>query len=148
MNGRPYKGEPVDVWSAGVVLFALLVGNTPWDEPTSRAPEYVAYLDGTLFDYDPWNRIPGDELALVKGMLCPNPAKRLSLESIKRNRWYNRNNPLLTKSGQCTDPSTLAERLLQGLIVHGEMDYAAPLTIEERAKQLHSDGERADVPEK
>lgn len=62
MNGRPYRGEPVDVWSAGVVLFALLVGNTPWDEPTGRAPEYMAYLDKTIFEYDPWNRIHGDEM--------------------------------------------------------------------------------------
>lgn len=148
MNGRPYKGEPVDVWSAGVVLFALLVGNTPWDEPTTRAPEYVAYLDGTLLEYEPWNRIPGEELALLKAMLNPDPSRRLSIAAIKRHRWFTRKNPLLAPvSGQCTDPTSLAERLLQGLIVNGEMDYAAPLSVEERAKQLHSDGERADVPE-
>ncbi|CAO1614924.1 unnamed protein product [Sympodiomycopsis kandeliae] len=148
MNGRPYKGEPVDVWSAGVVLFALLVGNTPWDEPTSRAPEYVAYLNGTLFEYHPWNTIPGDEMSLLKGMMQPDPAKRLSLEAIKRHRWYKRSNPLLApKTGQCTDPASLAERLLQGLIFHGEMDYVKPLSAEERARQLHSDGARAELPE-
>ena len=57
MNGRPYQGEPVDVWSSGVVLFALLVGNTPWDEPTQRSPEYHAYLSGELLRMDPWTRI-------------------------------------------------------------------------------------------
>lgn len=80
----------------------------------------------------------------------PDPTKRLSIEAIKRHRWYRRSNSLLKAAHggtQCTDPSTLAERLLQGLIVNGEMDYAAPLTAEERAKQLHSDGARAAVPE-
>lgn len=146
MNGRPYKGEPVDIWSAGCVLFALLVGNTPWDEPTSRAPEYVAYLDGSLLEYDPWNRIPGDEMSLLKGMLTPDPSRRLGIEAIKRHRWFTRRNSLLEPgSSQCNDPASLAERLLQGLIVNGEMDYAAPLSVEERAKELHSDGGRADV---
>lgn len=27
MNGKPYRGEPVDVWSSGAVLFAMLVGS-------------------------------------------------------------------------------------------------------------------------
>lgn len=62
MNGQPYHGEPVDVWSTGVVLFALLVGNTPWDEPTRRSPEFMAYFRGQL--YDPWTRI--DPLPLCK----------------------------------------------------------------------------------
>lgn len=169
MNGRPYRGEPVDVWSAGVVLFALLVGNTPWDEPTSRAPEYVAYVQGNIFEYDPWNRIRGDELcesllyrafitsqltfgilipALLRAMMNPDPTKRITFEAIKRHRWYTRSNPLLEpKSTQCTDPATLAERLLQGLIMHGEMDHVAPISVEERAKELHSDGGRADLPD-
>lgn len=78
----------------------------------------------------------------------PDPTKRLSLEAIKRHRWYQRSNSLLeAKSTQCNDPATLAERLLQGLIMNGEMDYAAPLTADERANQLHSDGARAHVPE-
>lgn len=86
--------------------------------------------------------------ALLRGMMHPDPTKRLSLEAIKRHRWYLRHNDLLeSKSTQCNDPTSLAERLLQGLIMNGEMDYAAPLTAEERVKQLHSDGGRADVPD-
>ena len=32
-----YSANLVDIWSCGVVLFVLLVGNTPWDEPTSQS---------------------------------------------------------------------------------------------------------------
>ncbi|WFD34795.1 non-specific serine/threonine protein kinase [Malassezia cuniculi] len=135
MNGTPYHGEPVDIWSAGVVLFALLVGNTPWDEPTSRSPEYLAYRTGALLRTDPWTRIPADALSLLRRMLHPDPQKRSSLEQIKRHRWFTRPNALLS-AGKCTDPVTLAERLLQGLFVSGDMQLA-----------LHTDGQRAAVPE-
>lgn len=40
-------------------------------------------------------------------------------------------------NGQAPDATSLAERLLQGLVVSGDMDF-----------NLHSDGQRAPVPEK
>ncbi|KAL9931645.1 hypothetical protein V8E36_009431 [Tilletia maclaganii] len=140
MNGKPYRGEPVDVWSAGVVLFALLVGNTPWDEPTNRSPEYKAYLTGELFRYDPWTRLEPDSLSLLRKMLEPDPSKRLSIKQIKQHRWYKRDNKFISAANQCTDPSLLAERLLHGLMVSGDMH--ANLKLE-----LHSDGKRAPVPD-
>lgn len=66
----------------------------------------------------------------------PDPQKRSSLQQIQRHRWYTRKNALLT-SGKCNDPVSLAERLLQGLIVSGDVQLA-----------LHSDGQRASVPER
>jgi serine/threonine-protein kinase CHEK1 len=61
-KGHPYQGPPVDAWSCGVVLFVLLVGNTPWDEPTAYSPEYSLYMSGSkkLLSYDAWNRLPTD----------------------------------------------------------------------------------------
>ncbi|KAK0553531.1 Chk1 protein kinase [Tilletia horrida] len=140
MNGRPYRGEPVDVWSAGVVLFALLVGNTPWDEPTQRSPEYEAYLTGELFKYDPWTRLQPDTLSLVRKMLEPEPSKRLRIDQVQQHRWFKRQNRFMSAANRCTDPSLLAERLLHGLMVSGDMH--ANLRSE-----LHSDGKRAEVPD-
>ncbi|PWY98246.1 Pkinase-domain-containing protein [Testicularia cyperi] len=158
MNGRPYKGEPVDVWSSGVVLFALLVGSTPWDEPTSRSPEYNAYRTGELFTYDPWTRIPADALSLLKKMMHPTPERRITFEQIRRHRWYRRSNPLLSRKGRCNDPVNLAEKLLQGLAVSGDISLevagsagasatAAAATAAARIAELHTDGQRAQVPE-
>jgi len=54
-----YRADIVDIWSCGVVLFTLLVGNTPWDEPTSRSVEYVLYVESKgRPTYDPWPSVP------------------------------------------------------------------------------------------
>jgi serine/threonine-protein kinase CHEK1 len=65
-KGSPYHGPPVDAWSCGVVLFVLLVGNTPWDEPTAYSPEYRLYKSGysRLLSYDPWNRLDPSVLCI------------------------------------------------------------------------------------
>ncbi len=39
-----YAPELVDIWSCGVILFVLLVGNTPWEEPTRDSWEYQEYV--------------------------------------------------------------------------------------------------------
>lgn len=62
--GVPYRAQPIDIWSAGVVLFTLLVGNTPWDQPTSASEEYSMYLSGEIFQHDPWSRLPEELLCL------------------------------------------------------------------------------------
>ncbi|KAF8729237.1 hypothetical protein AX14_006312 [Amanita brunnescens Koide BX004] len=61
---EPYQAEPVDVWGMGVILFTLLAGNTPWDEPTKRSPEFRRYLSGEFVIDAPWNRI--DRTALCE----------------------------------------------------------------------------------
>lgn len=67
--------------------------------------------------------------------MCVNPLKRISIASIKKHSWFTRPNPLLI-DGRAPDAISLAERLLQGLIVSGDLDF-----------NLHSDGKRATVPE-
>jgi serine/threonine-protein kinase Chk1 len=59
MKGTPYSGPPVDAWSCGVVLFVLLVGNTPWDEPTIYSHEYKQYklAKQLVLKQNPWNRL-------------------------------------------------------------------------------------------
>ncbi|KDN50390.1 Pkinase-domain-containing protein [Tilletiaria anomala UBC 951] len=133
MNGQPYKGEGVDVWSAGVVLFALLVGNTPWDEPTTRSPEYEAYLTGELLQYDPWTRISEQPLDLLKAMLTPRPEKRISLAEIQQHAWFNRPNAFL-QGGVSIEEKTgnLVQALMENMVKAGDL-------------HLHTDGARAEV---
>ncbi|KAM0754477.1 kinase-like protein [Meredithblackwellia eburnea MCA 4105] len=113
---HPYDAPPIDIWSAGVVFFALLVGNTPWDEPTRNSPEFAAYLDGSIWGIDPWTRFTEPALrTLLKGILNVDPAARLTIDGIERSTWMmNMQNPYIDwKTGQIKN-ATAVQKALAG----------------------------------
>lgn len=123
-----YEAEPVDVWGCGVILFTLLVGNTPWDEPTIRSPEYAAYIRGTIFGMNPWNRISEEAMEVVRGCLGINPVEdeddpntRWGLKRVRGSRWF-----LTPSQLESAGPRELAEALTANLRGSGDMDLAAP----------------------
>ncbi|TEB29201.1 kinase-like protein [Coprinellus micaceus] len=120
-SDSPYNAEPVDVWGCGVILFTLLVGNTPWDEPTMKSGEFVRYVNGSIFGEQPWCRIGETALDLLRGMLTPNPANRFTLQDVLAHEWCVRPSQL-----QRASPGELADRLTQELRESGDMDLAAP----------------------
>ena len=68
LNGRKarngeqsgYQANLTDIWSCGIVLFVLLVGNTPWDEPTRQSYEFNEYIEshGRPQNDELWDRLP------------------------------------------------------------------------------------------
>ncbi|KAF3925365.1 hypothetical protein ABW20_dc0110144 [Dactylellina cionopaga] len=127
-QGIGYVGDQVDLWSCGVVLFVLLTGNTPWDEPTDRSAEFCEYKStGGHATYEPWNLIMDNVLSLIRGMMAVNPAKRFTIEQIKKHPWYTAPNPLMSATGTCRDGLALATRLVEGL--HVDFTQPEPRTL-------------------
>ncbi|KAJ4467223.1 kinase-like domain-containing protein [Lentinula aciculospora] len=116
-----YSAEPIDMWGIGVILFTLLAGNTPWDEPTRHSPEYRRYKAGDIFEEDPWNRLSQDALSLIFGLLTINPTQRLTLPEAKQHPWCIRSSQLARQS-----TAVLADKLTESLRVTGDMDYVMP----------------------
>ncbi|GAA5938566.1 uncharacterized protein JCM15063_005356 [Sporobolomyces koalae] len=116
----PYAAEPVDVWSAGVLLFALLVGNTPWDEPTQNSPEFCAFVDKSLLGMDPWSRIRGGALDTLLRMLELDPNRRIKLKDLERLDWVSQPNSLLdSQTGLCKNGAEVFRRMADRLRASG-----------------------------
>ncbi|KAK6539333.1 Chk1 protein kinase [Orbilia ellipsospora] len=127
-QGIGYAGDQVDIWSCGVVLFVLLTGNTPWDEPTDRSAEFYEYKStGGYATYEPWNVIKDDVITLIRGMMTVDPKKRYTVDDIKRHSWYTAPNRLMNSSGTCRDGLGLATRLVEGL--HVDFTQPEPRTL-------------------
>lgn len=71
-----YKGFPVDIWSAGICLFAILYGNVPFkanhvsDLNIAILEQKIEYKDG----------VSDQAIDLMKKMIEKNVAKRLTAD--------------------------------------------------------------------
>ncbi|MCI4384697.1 hypothetical protein PGIGA_G00041560 [Pangasianodon gigas] len=91
IRGEKYDGRRADVWSCGVILFALLVGALPFDHDNLR--QLLEKVKSGVFHMPHF--IPPECQALLRGMIEVNPEKRLTLEAIQKHPWYlgGRNEP-------------------------------------------------------
>ncbi|KAJ3427105.1 non-specific serine/threonine protein kinase [Anaeramoeba flamelloides] len=83
--GKQYAGHEVDVWSCGVVLYAMLVGALPFDE------ENISLLFQKIKKasyYIPFEEVTSEALDLIVGLLNPDPVKRLTMEKIYSHVWF------------------------------------------------------------
>jgi len=74
--------EAADVWSAGVILYILLSGMPPfWGKTKSRIFESVRCAE-LRFPSDTWDSVSDSAKELIAGMLCRDPAQRLTAKQV------------------------------------------------------------------
>ena len=120
-----YQGNLVDIWSCAVVLFVLLVGNTPWDEPLDRSFEYDQYVNSAGRPNDDlWLNLPDETITLLRGMMRVEPQQRMSLDDISRHPWVQRSNRHLDCRGKLEDPVQVATEMFESMKVDFSLDPA------------------------
>ncbi|XP_055693267.1 serine/threonine-protein kinase BRSK2 isoform X4 [Lutzomyia longipalpis] len=83
IRGEKYDGRRADVWSCGVILYALLVGALPFDDDNLR--QLLEKVKRGVFHIPHF--VPPDCQSLLRGMIEVNPDKRLTLQEINRHPW-------------------------------------------------------------
>ncbi len=81
--GKKYVPMMCDIWSCGVILFALVCGYLPFED-SNTAALYKKILSA---DYTTPKFISEHVADLISGMLTTDPTERLTARAIKQHPW-------------------------------------------------------------
>ena len=81
--GQKYNGLMADIWSSGIVLFAMVCGYLPFEDPDTGVL-YQKILEGV---YEVPSHLSDDAVDLLEKVLNVDPEKRWGIEAIKSHKW-------------------------------------------------------------
>ncbi|SJX64178.1 related to serine/threonine protein kinase [Sporisorium reilianum f. sp. reilianum] len=87
VSGKRYKGTASDIWSCGIILFALLCGRLPFDDPNIQ--QLLGKVRAGKFMMPEWLEPASKDL--IWRMLQVDPEKRIKMADIMRHPWFTNN---------------------------------------------------------
>ena len=84
--GYSYNGLLTDLWSSGIILYAMLCGSFPFDDDSEQVL-YSKIIKGD-FEFPEDITLTEEAKNLVKKILVVNPSHRANINDIKNDPWF------------------------------------------------------------
>eukprot|EP00049_Salpingoeca_infusionum_P022762 m.8640 g.8640 ORF g.8640 m.8640 type:complete len:643 (-) comp5382_c0_seq1:531-2459(-) len=104
--GKRYLGEPADMWSLGILLYALLCGFLPFDDDNTQ--RLYQLIQKGEYEIPPW--LSEGSQGIIGCLLKHNPARRITMDKLLQHPWM-----LQGLSVKKIDPSSTVDLVETGL---------------------------------
>jgi serine/threonine protein kinase len=107
LKGEKYAGEKVDVWSLGIILYALLVGELPFDDDDEMVTKAKILKEEPKYP----DNFPPQAKELCQSLLAKRPILRPTLADILQNPWLSEHAPRQQETLKLQQPAPFSTEL-------------------------------------
>ncbi|KDO35778.1 CAMKK protein kinase [Saprolegnia parasitica CBS 223.65] len=105
MASEPYSAFVADIWALGITLYAMLFGTLPYF--STEVTELFDMIQNNPIALPTAVQAHPELSSLLLGLLEKNPAKRLTIQEMKRHPWVNRGYESQREDFQCRQIETV-----------------------------------------
>jgi 5'-AMP-activated protein kinase catalytic alpha subunit len=82
--GKKYDGQAADMWSVGVIIYAMVCGFLPFEDPkTNKLYNKIINAEFNIPEF-----VSESCQELIRNVLSPDPKSRMTIEGIRNHSWY------------------------------------------------------------